>query len=781
MPNYTFENLSPIDFEMLSRDLMQKKLGILLESFGPGRDTGIDFRYSSDTMKTLIVQCKHNPRIRFSDFRRKLEKNEFPKVQQIDPKRYIIVTSASLTPSNKDELMRIFTPYIKLTSDILTPQDINNLLGVYPEVEKLHFKLWLTSTAVLEELLNRRSIRLSELELRRISRDSEVYVKNDSFEKALQLLEENHSCIIMGIPGIGKTILAEMLVLYYVQKGYSLIKIEEDISEAYDHDYKDIPRIFYYDDFLGTVSPTDKLGKNEDKRLISFIDMVKESSSSRFILTTREYIYKQAIRSYEHLSRAESSLIKYILDMSSYTRRVKAQILYNHLYFSEIDLDLKLEVLKNGGYLNLIDHRNYSPRIIDIMTQKNQVKDISHETYMLQFKKNLDNPQLIWEKAFSSQLRVSSRNILLTMFPLSSRIRLSALEEAFEEFHSIYSTMFSVSRDPKDFTTGLRELDGTFIRTYRDDPELSITTMVMYHNPSVRDFLEKIVINEKYFVQIGVRMARFVSQLDWLWNYQSSGNSEHVFRNHMISSEKELLDAMVRCFKGNGKPSSRSKSMIGLSEDIGTYYYPRENIVTKIGFIMNVQSLVTSQSLHRFIGRQLHDLSTQLDERKLQLPDCVSLIIIFIDWESNTLYPVDMIIDKLQNLILDYDRDDLDDVMEVANLIKYADKYLTKTDISELRDSFCEIMDNYSGAKDNVVEDPCFSDPNEYYDFADEIDSVGKILDIETEEYTDLLREIASGLEPDYDDYSGGYGGYNSSSGQISDNEVHSLFKTLPT
>jgi hypothetical protein len=47
MADYDFRSLSPHDFELLCRDLLQKPLGMTLESFTMGRDSGIDFRYRS--------------------------------------------------------------------------------------------------------------------------------------------------------------------------------------------------------------------------------------------------------------------------------------------------------------------------------------------------------------------------------------------------------------------------------------------------------------------------------------------------------------------------------------------------------------------------------------------------------------------------------------------------------------------------------------------------------------------------------------------------------------
>ena len=100
MANYDFRNLSPIDFETLVRDLLQKELKIRLEDFSPGKDQGIDFRYSQNTRRTLIIQCKHYVESRFSVLYRNL-KNELSNVRKISPQRYIIATSQGLNSQKK--------------------------------------------------------------------------------------------------------------------------------------------------------------------------------------------------------------------------------------------------------------------------------------------------------------------------------------------------------------------------------------------------------------------------------------------------------------------------------------------------------------------------------------------------------------------------------------------------------------------------------------------------------------------------------------------------------
>ncbi|WP_372871271.1 restriction endonuclease [Paenalcaligenes niemegkensis] len=55
---HDFRQLSPLDFENLVRDLLQIELQFCLESFGLGKDGGIDFRFARGG-RTTVVQVKH--------------------------------------------------------------------------------------------------------------------------------------------------------------------------------------------------------------------------------------------------------------------------------------------------------------------------------------------------------------------------------------------------------------------------------------------------------------------------------------------------------------------------------------------------------------------------------------------------------------------------------------------------------------------------------------------------------------------------------------------------
>jgi len=151
-------------------------------------------------------------------------------------------------------------------------------------------------------VLHSRIINQTRITLQDISDKARLYVANESLNKAMEILQDYNYVIIAGIPGIGKTTLAKIVVLQFLRANYDFIDVSYDISEAYSTPDHHRPRVYLYDDFLGRTSLAEKLRKNEVHRLLNFIAAVRNTKSAKLILTTREYILRQAQSTYEMLN-----------------------------------------------------------------------------------------------------------------------------------------------------------------------------------------------------------------------------------------------------------------------------------------------------------------------------------------------------------------------------------------------------------------------------------------------------------------------------------------------
>lgn len=148
---YDFSSLSPADFEDLTRDLLGRELGIRFEAFPDGPDDGMDGRHAAAD-GNVILQAKHYYRSGFAKLKAKM-KSERASIDALQPKRYILATSAALTPANKTQLGEVIGPALISPADLFGPQDLEALLRKFPDIETAHPKLWQQSSAVLKNLI----------------------------------------------------------------------------------------------------------------------------------------------------------------------------------------------------------------------------------------------------------------------------------------------------------------------------------------------------------------------------------------------------------------------------------------------------------------------------------------------------------------------------------------------------------------------------------------------------------------------------------------------------
>lgn len=508
--HFDFKRLSSVDLEDLARDIFEKVLKVKLESFSAGPDHGIDVRYSSpDKENEIVIQCKHSSN--WNNLISNLKK-EVEKVKLLNPERYIVVTTLELTPDRKKKIKTLFASYIKNTADIWGKKDLTKILSdeKYADILKKHLKLWLDSSVILQHVLegslSKTLIRLPKIiakivhsaeynravtQKQKIEEYLKVFVQNNSFNEALDLLKRNNYCVISGAPGIGKTTLANMLSYYFIKHNYELVHISKDIDEANKLFKSDKKQFFYYDDFLGRNFLEDGLDKNEDQRIIDFIRKISRSKNKKLVFTTREYILNQAVTKYSKFDKecgAQGEKLcfsKYIINLEDYTKYQRARIIYNHWYHSDMPRNIKDDILQKNLYYNLIEHKNFNPRVIQQISKKESFQQCNNGVeYIESAKKMLNNPNALWEDAFTHHISESSRDLLYCLISLSSSTNINLLKEAWIKLKEHKKNKYGGRWESGDFEKSLKELEGAFIRINRID-----FLIVNYIDPSVQDFL----------------------------------------------------------------------------------------------------------------------------------------------------------------------------------------------------------------------------------------------------------------------------------------------------
>lgn len=366
-----------------------------------------------------------------------------------------------MTPANKAEVVAALAPFVLSPNDVIGANDLDGLLVRHPTVEKANFKLWLTSTEVLERVLHNAELCLTDFQVDRVRRKLPLFVQGQAFPRAQKLLEEHRIVVISGVPGIGKTTLAEMLLYAHLNEGYEPVVIQAEVSEGRKFFRPNAKQVFYYDDFLGQTFLGDRreyLGRNQDASIVDFMEMVARSPQSRFILTTREHILRNALILSERLHHSQITRHQCVLELDDYSTAQRARILYNHLYFSDLPPEYCDEMLRDDFFLTVIKHDHFSPRIIEWLASYTRLYAVPATAYQQHVTRLLESPDSIWAHAFNNQISDAARHVLISFYTLGSWVEISKIEPAFLALHRHAAQKYNWSARSNDFRYALQEL-----------------------------------------------------------------------------------------------------------------------------------------------------------------------------------------------------------------------------------------------------------------------------------------------------------------------------------
>ncbi len=785
MADYDFTDcLSALDFELLSKDLLEAELGLRLESFSEGRDKGVDLRYapvhgSGRTVfnlallgtpqkpPELIVQCKRYSS--FSNLKSELKNKELAKITKLNPARYILTTSVSLSPQQADELKAVLSPFVQSTGDIYGRERLNSILSKHQEVERRHIKLWVTSAGVLDAILNAGTHVVSREEVERTIGAAKLYVRNASFDEALAILKQQRVCIISGLPGIGKTTLARMLLLYFYDRKYDVVKITGDISEARAVGYHNKPRFYYYDDFLGQTSQADKLNKNEDQRLLDFMASVRDSKETVFVLTTREYILNQARLHYEKLARENFHHRTCIIDLSKYSRRIRAQFLYNHLHFSKLPRAHLAALVAGRGYLTIVDHQNYNPRLVEYLTDSAWIGDIPPSDYPALFLRKLDNPVAIWDHAFRNQLSDKARHLLFVLTTMPRESQMPDLERAFEEFHLPQCGRFGIARSTMDFNNALKELDGTFIATRK----IRETVLVRFQNPSIRDFMQNLLFGGECLKEV-LNSVVFFEQARWFADTLREESPQATvlqLTSHVgavVGAMETLIDAPSCSISVEGVGRFQRFSLL------------KSNRATRLAQFATAVQGANALEGAAFIAARIGDLADRLEAGNISASCCLEAaeplkVLGHLAGEQGERF-----VKALKAASADH-LSDLDDFETVAGVIDAFPQLFGSAEVEEVQNAYSDFAEAY--AEGCVRGSYGIDDPESLREEASRVDYVGDLLKVDTQVAQKRIKEHAAQIEAEseesrgWDDDDGPRGG--GSAEECSDRDIDSMFGTL--
>lgn len=585
---FDLSNLNDYEFELLCKDIMMKKLSVKLHTFPRGVDGGIDI-CDAEKEPLYVIQAKHFSKSKYTDLRYAL-KNEVDKVKQLNPNQYFICTSIELTKANKDEIVELFTGYIQDRASIIDKIEIDSFLQLEEnqDIVKKHFKLWLCASNVLS-LINNQDVFIDCDELMSdIESHRKFFVDTTSYYDAQKKLVENNVIIVTGAPGVGKSTISKMLLLHFADDGYIVRYVTDNsisnIKKALTQDQTK-KEIILLDDFLGqNYLKMNESHPNELKTLISFVE---KRPSKKLIMNTRITIFNEAVQSFlpfrELMEKHEAD--KYLIGLDKMPVLEKAKILYNHLYFNNLPPEYFLAIKQNKHYLQIVQHKNYNPRLIEYVTKEKNYCQVPSNDYHAFFLSKLNNPEDVWRDEFNNRLHQIDRMMMNTLYSLTdTSIEIEAFESA---FNKRISNDKSIDTTYNSFTATLTRLSNSLLK-------LSIIkdkTYVSVINPSVNDYMNAEISKNSLEQKEIIISAEYIEQV--------------VKMNHSEDTKKKVVEYILNgsLLKMSVQKNSPSYYFLRLVVELGLFDEKIQN-----NFLQAVQSAHRELSNYHEYGKLFIDL-----------------------------------------------------------------------------------------------------------------------------------------------------------------------------
>lgn len=487
---YQYGNLSDFEFELLCRDIMERKLGCPLRCFAPGRDGGVDITETKLSGKHM-VQVKHYIDSPYRTLLSSLKK-ELPKVKQKQPEHYYVCCAKQLTAQNISEIYQLFSDYMDDAEAVVDLMQIDNFLHKKENADILerHYKLWLESTSVLEQLGNQDIAIDCDAFFYQIEKEQKLFVKTKYYEEGRQILENEHMLMLLGDPGVGKTMLTKMLALAFVAEGYRIRYTTNgelsDLKRALSADRKR-KELIVLDDCLG--QHYFKMQETKENELLALVKYIMHNPNKLLIMNSRVTIF--------HEARERSCDFRYFMDdenikirkleMNGLDEEEKGWIFYNHLYFSGIPEEYYQNISKDRRYRAIVRHPNYTPRLVEFVTKKKNYKQVASDCYATFIMDCLRNPTELWKDEFTRKLGAEDRALLLTLYSLTD----TSVEEPVlvRAFLKRLSSLEGMDTTRNLYEEALRRLTDSMVQLMEQNGRKRIGVC----NPSINDFLKNYI------------------------------------------------------------------------------------------------------------------------------------------------------------------------------------------------------------------------------------------------------------------------------------------------
>lgn len=701
MSSFNYSALSDYEFELFCRDVMQRHLNTSLRTFSKGRDGGIDITDDPVNPK-IVVQVKHYVYSPLGTLKKSII-NELSKVESIKPQQYYICCSRTLSREVIKEIYDTYKDYMDSSDCIITQEFFDDFLSKECNVDILrkHFKLWFCSDSVLKLMHNRAMFVDCEYLFYNIEQDSKTFVQTDVYDKCISALEQQPVLFLLGLPGVGKSIMTEMIALSYSRDGYKIKYVANngmvDLKNSLSVDENE-KELVLVDDCLGQLYFN--LSERQGHELLSLIVYISTHENKKMILNSRVTVFNEATESFMHFKRfvdKKKNYIRYI-NVDDLTVNEKAMILYNKLYHNGIYEKYRERIKMNRNYRKIVLHRNYSPRIMEYITNPN---NINTEDYFGFAMECLDNPYEVWKNEIENRIGLSDRIFIYTLFSLTeSMVDESLLKEA---YYSRIKSEPGIDSTVSLFESVEMRLNESIIKIIDKDGVRHVSVINPSVNDYIRHFMKKNSLENERIITTSTHYNQFLRIDDTSF---VDVVKKRQIDNYAFDSYQQKLTATIYYIV-----------KYGINDDVYSCMFQEYYEMISNDYVVSILPLISNQEL--FVKSLVDEVDSFYASRSMISDDMLSDYLYNLsreEWEDLIIsidkYDLFWLYDKYRDLFIISLNEFLD--YYVDNV--YNDHFYRNYSPSDFVEDWPELIKEEFNNTKRIVENRIIDDLKEDYD-----------------------------------------------------------------
>lgn len=343
----------------------------------------------------------------------------------------------------------------------------------------------------------------------------EFFVETNIYKQVTTSLEEKNVVILIGQPGVGKTITSKKVANDYALRGFKILYSEEgnisNVTNILNEINSQEKTLIVLNDFLGQFYTYMKL--DEKSEINSLLTSIKQYKNLKILINTRGIIYQEAMQCEKFNTAIENnSKIISEIQIKELDFYEKALILFNHLKRSYkngfLSNEHYLDILKNRVYGDIILHKNFNPRIIEHITRKKFLTKTMPSEYVNQIFYTLENPATIWREEYE-ELNELDRICLNTLFSLTNtNVPIEVLKECFD----VRQKKLCKDSTINHFEKSVNRLTDSLVSVILCNGKQRIGII----NPSLNDFLYTNLMNNQNEIDEIFENSLYYEQIDKL-------------------------------------------------------------------------------------------------------------------------------------------------------------------------------------------------------------------------------------------------------------------------